>query len=679
MNILVPVSWLREYLKTDASAKKIAELLSLHGPSVEKIDKIGDDYLFDVEVTTNRTDAASIYGLARETNAILNFNGQKSTLKDPSGIKTSLEPDLKEKLSLDVSISQNSLCPRFMAIILTNVKIKPPPALIKNRLQACGIRSINNIVDITNYVMLELGQPMHAFDFDKIKGAKIFLRESKKVESVKTLDGQTRKLPQGAIVISDTERLIDLCGIMGGANSEISSRTKRVLLFVQAYDPLKIRKTTQALAFRTEAAARFEKGVDVEKIGEALSQAVYLAKKTSGAKIASELIDIYKNPKKPETVTLSKSQMDNYLGIEFSLEKAAQILKSLGFLVKNEGDSLSAQGPSWRQEDTETAVDLIEEIARIYGYHNLPSDLSTGSLPKESTPSDLSRVISLKNALKYLGLTETMSYSIISEDFLKLTGIKKEDAVELANPLSNEWQYMRPTLLVSLAAIVGQNQNMRSNLKLFEIAKTYLKNGNDLPTQDLYLSVALQNSTFEKIKGYTENIFEVLTRDVEFKKLEDNSPFLEKSQSAQILVGSKVVGTLGILNKNISSHFTLEGTTAVAEINLSLVYRESTQDKNYKPIPKFPPVIEDISAIFSIQTPVAEIVKVTKTAGQPLLKQVAILDIYKDEKLGKDAKSITLHLTYQKPSSTPTQEEVHEIREKIIVTLEKSLLAKVRR
>lgn len=684
MNITIPISWLREYLKTDANAKKIAELLSLHGPTVEKIQKLKEDYLLDVETTSNRQDASSVFGLAREANAILNFNEQKSTLIEPKGINTSLLPDSKEKLTLEVTIQNPNLCPRFMAIILDNVKIKPSPALIKNRLEACGIRSINNIVDITNYVMLELGQPMHAFDFNKIKGAKMNLHESKKGESIKTLDGINHKLPEGSIVISDAEKLIDLCGIMGSANSQISTRSKRVLFFAQVYDSVHIRKTTQALAFRTEAAARFEKGTDVERIPEALANAVYLAKKTSGAKIASELIDIYKNPEHSKSISLSISLLEDYLGIELSLEKSAQILRLLGFSVNAHSDKLTAQVPSWRQNDMDSSEDLIEEIARIYGYHNLPSTLVSGNQPQNDSQSDLAQAISLKNALKYLGLTEVISYSIISEEYLKLTGLNQKQAVELANPLSIEWQYMRPSLLISLSSIIAQNQNLRSNLKLFEIARTYLssrhseRSEESLPIQDLHLTIALQNSDFAKIKGLVENVFEILGREVEFKKMTDESPLFEKSICAQIVSQGHTLGSLGILNRNISNHFAIENTIAAAEINLTTSYQLLATSYSYHSIPKFPPVIEDISAIFEAHTPVGEIVKIVKNAGQPLLKQIEIMDIYRDEKMGQDKKSVTLHLTYQKPNSTPTQEEVSQVREKIISSLEKELHSKIR-
>src|SRR3989338_4600979 len=313
MNIKVPVSWLREYLKTDAAAKTIANLLSLSGPSVERLEKAGRDWIFEIEVTSNRPDAFSIFGLAREANTILNANDLKSQLIPPKGQDGSLDPDLSALLPLDVAIRDKKLCPRFTAIVIDNVQIRPSPAVIANRLKAAGTRPINNIVDIANYLILELGQRMHTFDYDKIKNHRMILRASQEGEKITTLDGQPRKLPAGAIVIEDEGRLIDLCGIMGGTNSQISRRTKRVVLFVQAYDPLAIRRATRALSFRTEAAGRFEKGVDLEGIPSALSRAVYLAKKLASAKIASELIDIYSQKPQATKITLRLGKLKQYL------------------------------------------------------------------------------------------------------------------------------------------------------------------------------------------------------------------------------------------------------------------------------------------------------------------------------------------------------------------------------
>ena len=674
MNIKVPVSWLREYLKTDVNAKTIANYLTLSGPSVERIEKQADDYIFDVEVTTNRPDAFSVFGLAREANTILNSENQKSELIEPKGLSINLEPDTGRKLPLEVVIKNQSLCPRFSAIIIDNVKIRPSPAYIKNRLTASGIRAINNIVDIANYVMLELGQPMHTFDYDKIKGAKMILRESNENERIKTIDEKTRKLPKGAIVIEDQERLIDLCGIMGGANSQISSRTKRVIIFVQAYDPQRIRKTTQSLAFRTEAASRFEKGIDLEGILPALKRAIYLAKQDAGAKIASELIDIYKNKPKPSQINLNLKRLEDYLGIKIQKDVAAKILNQLGFKTTTSEQTISATPPSWRFNDVEQEEDLIEEIARVYGYHKLPSTLPQGQIP-DQYDSEQTHVTELKKALKFLGLTEVISYSIISKDFLALTQVPKKDAVELQNPLTEEWQFMRPTLIVSLAAIIGTNQNFKKDLKIFEIARTYHKQQNDIPKQDLVLTIAIQNSNFYEIKGFVENIAKILRRHIQFHKPSSKLWLLEKNQSAYLssskivenkLIPISSIGQIGILDKNIQEHFGIDSTVAVAEINLSAIFQIPQTSLSYKLISKYPPVIEDLSAIFDEDTSIGKIIYQVEDTGAPLIKNADVIDVFRSEKIGKDKKSITIRITYQKTSGTPAKEEVEKTRDKIL-------------
>jgi len=679
MNLRIPVSWLREYLKTDVAVKTIAGHLSLAGPTVEKIEKRKNDQILHIEVTSNRIDAFSVFGLAREIQAILASENLKSELVQPKGLNLELEPDVSNLLTLEVIIKDPKLCPRFTAIIIDNVKIKSSPAFIKNRLERSGIRSINNIVDISNYLMMELGQPMHTFDFDKIKNSRMILRTSEEGEKIVTLDGQMRKLPKGAIVIEDQGRLIDLCGIMGGANSQITARTKRVVLFVQAYDPLTIRKTTQALAFRTEAATRFERGIDLEGIVPALSRAVYLAKMTSGVKIASELTDIvnFKSYSKPISLNLNK--LNSYLGINIPTIQALKILQLLGFITKSSAQTITATAPSWRVADIQDDVDLIEEIARIYGYHRLPSKLPEGPVPEEQEVSNLEKVIELKKTFKIWGFTEIVSYSIISQKLISFARIQKGNIVELINPLSSDWQVMRPTLLISLAEVIAKNQALTSQLKIFEIAKTYLGQKDNLPKQDLMLSITIQNGNFYQIKGAVENIFEILHYEVKFQNLIKENALFEKNESARIIIGETEVGTFGILNSQLADYFKIENPVAACEINLSIVYGLPIKPISYKSTPKYPPVIEDISAIFDKYTLVGNILAEIKKTGSPLVNKVEILDTFEDEKIGKDKKSVTVRLTYQRPDRTLTQEEITTVREKIFENLIRTFSAIIRR
>jgi len=381
MNIFIPDSWLREHLKTKATPKQIAKDLTLCSQTVEKINQVNGDSVYEIEITTNRPDCLSIYGLARELNAILPQFGIKAKLKELAESKKEI-PQVKKGLPLKVKISKPSLCPRFTALIFDNVTIKPSPKLIQDRLEKAGVRALNNVVDVSNYLMLELGQPMHTFDYDKIKKATMILRETKKGEKIVTLDKEKRILPQGAIVIKDgAGRIIDLCGIMGGANSEVDEKTKRVLLFVQTYDPMKIRRTCQALAFRTEAASRFEKGVDPEGVIPAMKKARVMFEKNCGAKVASELIDIYPNPPKEKTVNLDINQAEKLIGVKIAKQKITNILESLGFSQLESREPIFAFSvPYWRYDDINIPEDLIEEIARIYGYHRLPSNLPQGKI-----------------------------------------------------------------------------------------------------------------------------------------------------------------------------------------------------------------------------------------------------------------------------------------------------------
>ncbi len=678
MNIQFPVSWLRDYLKADIAAKTLAHKLSQSGPSVEKIEKKDRDYVLDIEVTTNRPDAFSVFGVAREAHAILSYEKIPSSLIEPKGFDTKLQLDTSKPLPLEVLIRDKKLCPRFTAIIVDNVKIGASPALIRSRLELSGIRAISNIVDITNYLMLETGQPMHAFDYDKIEGSKMVLRLSRPHEKLKTLDGQIRQLPEHSIVIEDTKKIIDLCGIMGGANSQITSRTKRVVLFVQSYDPISIRKTSQELAFRTDASSRFEKGVDLQNIPNVLKRAVYLAKKTAGAKIASELIDIHEAKKeKQKEINLATDMLTAYLGAEVKIENAQKILGLLGFKVRTFGRTLVATPPSWRKKDVVENVDLIEEIARIYGYHNLPSTLPTGQIPK-TEKNELEKAISLKNVLKTLGLTEVVTYSIISKKLVRQTDVKPEELVELSNPLTEEWQFMRPQIIPSLLEVIARNRFEKEKIKIFEVARTYIKQKGALPIQDLFLCFTLTDSSFLEGKGLIENIFDELNSKVEFEKLKEDHKLLAKGQSAKLTSGNQYFGYIGMINPYAQDIFRIEKGIVAAEINLSKLYCLPHFSKIYKPISKYPPVLEDISAIFGEGTDLNEIVSIVQKTGE-LLNKVEIIDVYKGANLSTGKKSVTIRITYQKTTGTPTAKEVAEAREKIIAELISAFHAQIRR
>lgn len=479
MNILIPDTWLREYLETRATPKEIGEKLSLCGPSVEQVDKKGSDYVYNIEITANRPDCLSVLGIAREAAAILPRFGIKTRLiKDPlqTHYDAMVHPG-EDKLSLKVEIADSSLCPRFTAIALDGVQIGPSPPEIARRLELVGIRSLNNVVDISNYLMIELGQPIHTFDYDKIKGHKMIMRESKEGESITTLDGIKRKLPKGAIVIEDGEgRIIDLCGIMGAENSAIDRNTKRVLFFVQTYDWFHIRKTSQALGLRTEASARFEKGLDPELVLPTISRGIKKMKELTGARVAGKLIDIYPKPYKAKKVTLNFDFARKRIGGKITPRETQKILESLGFrLLAINNKQLIVSVPSWRANDISIPEDLLEEVARVYGYFNLPSNLPTGKIPQIPKDPKFYWENIVKNCLKNWGFTETYTYSMIGKDNLLNLGFNPESCLKIQNPLTRELEYMRPSLIPSLLKVIYDNQKNFEGIKIFELSKVYLR------------------------------------------------------------------------------------------------------------------------------------------------------------------------------------------------------------
>jgi phenylalanyl-tRNA synthetase beta chain len=676
MNILVLDSWLREFLKTKAKPKQIASALTLCSQSVEKIIRQEADWLYEVEITTNRADCLSIYGLARELNAILpqfKFKTQLLPIHRPN-----LEiPQPKAALPLKVKISNPALCPRFTALIFQGIKIGPSPKIIQERLTKCGIRALNNVVDISNYLMLELGQPMHTFDYDKIGKAQMTLRLSKKGETLMTLDDQLRKLPEGTIIIEDGEgRIIDLCGIMGGANSQVDKKTKRVLLFVQTYNPALIRQACQGMSFRTEAAQRFEKGIEPEGVIPAIKKATLMFQKNCQAQVASSLIDIYPKPDKLQTVSLSQQKLKQVLGIEIGLQKARTILASLGFTptINSQGQVLTAGVPHWRSQDITLPEDLIEEIARIYGYHRLPSSLPGGITGQETNLRFKGESL-VKSALKFWGFTEAVNYSLVGEKVLKQIETEPADYLELANPLTEDLVYLRQSLIPSLLQVNALNQSRHQKIRLFELANIYLKRGkNQLPEEKPYLSGTLGSPDFFQAKGVVEEILKVLRiKEAQFMPYAFPKTLYGKifspGRAAEILFKNYPVGVIGEINPLILRRFNLKQKVVAFELDFRMLLKFAFKIQKYTPISKYPTIIEDFSLILPPQTPVVNLWPLIKSIS-PVVRSVELYDSYKDIK--------TIRIVFQSRNKTLSDKEVGKLRFKIITALKEKLGAKLK-
>jgi len=624
MNILIPHNWLQDYVKTDAKPADIAKALSLHAFSVEKIiETAGGEPVYEIEITPNRGDALSVLGIARELRALLPRLGFKASWQE----RKNKIGRVVDKLKLDVQIEEKSLVPRFSALILEDVQIKDSPDFIKRRLEAVGQRALNNIIDITNYLMFDWGQPMHAFDYDKIKGAKMILRQSKKGEKITTLDGVERKLPEGVIVIEDGDgHLIDLCGIMGAKNSEVDENTKRVLLFVQVYDPVLIRKSSMALGHRTEAALRFEKGIDFEGVIPALWEAADLMKRYANAREASKLIDILNVKYAAKEVLVDYEKINLVAGVEISKKEVNEILRGLGF----EFSGQKVKVPSWRYDDVDLSEDLAEEVIRFYGYYKLPDKLLTGNLPKKTNQGLFFLELVVKLFLKHQGFFECYTNSATNQ------ALAGSGALKIANPLTEEFKYFRTSLLPQLSEVIEKNLGYSDQIKVFELASVYLAKKNELPAQPLKLGLVVRGMKFLEFKG----VIEALQKEIRIKNL---------------------------LNFNIREQ--KDGLLAV-ELDFEELARVVERAIAYQPLCNFNSIKEDLTFIIppgEITYP--QIEKIILETDKRILR-LDFKGIYKN--------FLTLAIEYLDTAKQISSGQTQEIRKEIFNQLEKQLGVKLK-
>lgn len=638
MDFLIPDSWLRDFLKTKATPKQIGEALSLCGPSVERIKKIDGDSIYSIEVTTNRVDSASVFGIAREAASILPVFNIAARLIAPNTKVSSYQ--FKKSVSYLNAQVDPKLCSRFTAVLVKNVKISPSNELITKRLNSVGIRAINNVVDISNYLMIELGQPVHTFDYDKIMGSKMFVRESKKGEELTTLDGKNHKLLGGDIVIQDSEGLIDLAGIMGGENSAVTQNTKNILLFVQTYNPVNIRKTSMSLAHRTDAAVLFEKNLDPEQVKPTILRGIELFEKYTGGKAEKEILDIYPKPYKTKKVSTSLEFINKILGVEVKKQQVTKILSSLGFSVKWSGGQISLDVPSFRSNDVEIEEDVAEEVARIYGYHKLPPRLMEGALPQNPPESTFRLESEIKQILKGYGGTEVYTLSMVSKDQVD------RNALKIKNALGGDAEYLRTSLMPSLVNAYKSNAFEQEPFHLFEIANVYIPKLKNLPEEKMLLAGIFSEYDFREAKGIIKSLLYEL--NVYYLATPEDSKHFKASQ--RLVYKSKTGEFLGELG-------TLENDLIYYEFSIEKLQKLYKDVSNFKPIPKFPPQIEDLTFILPEKTKLGEVLSFIKKVS-PLVKKVELRDTYKD--------AVTFRVYYQHSQKTLTDEEVIKLRDRVL-------------
>lgn len=650
MNIKILDSWLREHVKTTVTPKEFAEMMSLTSVSIERIEKVGKDFLYDIEITTNRPDLMSVVGLAREAATVLPQFGKKATFIPPQLITKPSSP----KKPVDLTISYDKELTQRICAVVMEVSVKPSSELVQNRLESTDIRSLNNIIDITNYVMRVIGHPTHVFDYDRLNGTNIHIRESKKGEKIKTLDGKEYKLPGGDIVAENEKGdIIDLLGIMGLQNSVVTNDTKRIVYFINTDDPIHIRKTSMALGIRTEAAQLNEKGVDPELAYDALLYGIELYTKHAEGKIISKLIDIYPQPYKAKSIRVTTDKIQRVIGVPVTLKQSSSILENLGFETTQKGSTLDAKVPSFRAKDVTIPEDLIEEIARMYGYHNIPTELP---LLENTLTAQIADEFywenRVKTLLKHWGFTEVYTYAMVHENLFEGELI---DAVKIQNPLNEDMVYMRKTLMPSLLQVIAENKT-HENFQLFEIANVYYKKSHSLPDEKPHLAGVIKKPevSFFEVKGIIEQLaIDLGIKNLTFKPIESGSA------GAEVFVDKERLGDIEILDRQ----------TINFELDFTLLLSAATARKTYTPIPKYPSLVEDMAFIVPEDVLVGDIIR-TIERQSTLIKTVSLFDKYQQTR--------TFRVVYQAQERNLKNEDIAPLREKIAHALQEKFGAKLK-
>lgn len=643
--------------------------------------------IIEFEITPNRPDCLSIEGLGRETAVSLNkeFKNPRKNL-DELNI-----PNKEEIQGLKVDITAPDLCYRYIARIVKNVKIEQSPEWLKKRLKACGVRSVNNIVDITNYVMLEMGQPMHAFDINSIKGKHITVRRAKNGEKITTLDEQERILDENDLVIADSEKPVAIAGVMGGLNSEIEEDTKTVVFESAMFYGGNIRKTAKKLGLRTESSSRFEKGLSSENVLRAINRAVELVELLGTGEVVEGKIDVYPTKQKINKIKLDVERINNLLGTNLSKKEIIDILEKLEIKIEND----MAIAPYFRM-DLEFLADLAEEVARIYGYDKLETKLvraetTLGIKNKEQKIEDKIQDVLITN-----GLSEIYTYGFLSEKDLEKSKIKEEvieNSIKIINPLGDEFKLMRPTTIPSMMQILALNNNKKNqNVKLFDISRNYKNTNNqvengEVPLQENILTIGVygEDSDFYTLKGLVENILEVANVNrYDIKKETENQSY-HPGRCATLKVGNDIIATFGEVHPEVLTNYDINKRVYLAEINITKIVKYSKSNKKYQEVPKFPAVERDIAVIVDEQVQVGDIEQtITKKAkkllkGKKSLENLKLFDIYRDEKIGENKKSVAYSLIFRDTTKSLSDEEINPVMEEITVELQKQFNAELRK
>ncbi|MBO3280134.1 phenylalanine--tRNA ligase subunit beta [Intestinimonas butyriciproducens] len=631
------------------------------------------DHVVEFEITPNRPDCLSVIGLAREAAATF---GTPLTLHTPE-VKGGGPGALRDLL--DVETPDADLCPRYTARMVRNVKIGPSPLWMRQRLRAMGVRPINNIVDITNYVMLEYGQPMHAFDYRYVKGGRIIVRRAKDGETLTTLDGTPRKLNPSMLVIADAHRAVGLAGIMGGLNSEIVDDTVDVVFESANFDGTTIRRTALSFGMRTEASAKYEKGLDPMNTLPAVNRACELVELLGAGEVVDGVIDILNHVPQPTVLDLEPEKINDLLGTDVSGEEMASILRKLDFQV--EGDRITV--PSWRG-DVLTMADLAEEVARFHGYNRIPVTLMRGTTTQGGYSPAQRLERRLGQTCRSAGYDEIITYSFISPTYYDKIGWAPEDprrrSLKILNPLGEDTSIMRTTTLPSMLEILARNYNFRNkSARLYELGRIYLPRADGLADEPKVLSLgAYGDIDFFGLKGVVEALLHsIRVGGVSYQACRDNASY-HPGRCATVCVGGEQIGVLGQIHPTVCANYGVDTALYCAELSFEALMRFQGPEREYVPLPKFPSVARDIAVVCDASIPVATLENCISRGARGLLKEVELFDIYTGAPIPAGKKSVAFNLTLRSDERSLTAAEADEDVKSVLELLQKELGAVLR-
>lgn len=649
------------------------------------------DWVLSFELTPNRADCLSVLGIALEVGALV---GARVKIPEIELV----EPGASISGRFEVEIRDPELCPRYVARMVEGVKIAESPLWVRRRLQLVGLRPINNVVDVTNYVMWELGQPLHAFDLDLLKGGRIVVQRARPGEKFISLDGQIRDLSHQMLMIWDGERPVAVAGVMGGENSEVNAQTRNVLIESAYFNPMSIRRTAKALGMNTEASRRFERGVDPEGCPRAACRAAQLMAEWAGGTVAAGELDVYPNPQPRVAVPLRVSRVNGLLGTSMAAPEMRRCLELLSLEVEESSKDLFMVKPPTRRVDLTREIDLVEEVARVWGYHRIPSTLPGRSLPMAEQAVEGNPESRIREILTGFGFSEVITFSFVDPNCFDRMGLSPHHpmrkALQLKNPLRQDQGVMRTSLVPGiLDAVHGNLHRRNSDLRLFEVGRVFLpKQGELLPDEPRRLAGAMAGRRsplhwdsdaspvdFFDLKGVLEGLCsELRIEDVEY--LVDGCPaFLAPGAAARVVSGHKELGWLGELDPEVQLRWDLEAPVLLFEMDLEALLEISVSIPKFTPLPRFPEVVRDLSLLVGEDVPSGRLLQMIRDMGGRWLERVVLYDLFQDpDKLPPRTKSLTFRIWYRSQEGSLTDEVVNAEQEKLLEGLRDACGARLR-